>query len=113
MRMWSRGLGRQNIGIKLSEVNVMNLDEALDYMLKEARNPLLGALDTQRVIALSGKMLPPTGWEFVIAMDLKDLLAITWKLLSWKTVKSLFFSSAMKREPVESNVTSGSATNRI
>ena len=83
----------------------MSLDEALDYMLKEARNPLLGELNTQRVVALSGKMLPPTGWEFVITMDLKDLIAITWRLLSWKTVKSLFFSSSTKREPVGNNAT--------
>ena len=34
MRMWSRGLGRQNIGISLSEKTVMTLDEALGYMLK-------------------------------------------------------------------------------
>ena len=91
MRMWSRGLGRQNLGINLSETKVMTLDEALDYMAKEATEPLLQELDSRRVIAISGKMLPPTGWEFVITMGLKDMLAITWKLVSWKTVKSFFF----------------------
>ena len=91
MRMWSRGLGRQNLGINLSEINVMTLDEATDYMVKEAVEPLLMELDGQRVVALSGKMLPPTGWEFVITMGLKDILAITWKLVTWKTVKSFFF----------------------
>ena len=55
MRMWSRGLGRQNIGINLSDTRVMDLNEALDFMLKEAREPLLGELDGQKVVALSGK----------------------------------------------------------
>lgn len=91
MRMWSRGLGRQNIGINLSETKVMTLDEALNYMVKEATSSLLKELDSRRVVAISGKMLPPTGWEFVITMGLKDILAITWKLVSWKTVKSFFF----------------------
>lgn len=35
MRMWSRGLGRQNLGINLSEIKIMTLDEALDYMRGE------------------------------------------------------------------------------
>ena len=95
MRMWSRGLGRQNIGINLSETKVMTLDEALDYMAKEATAPLLEELDSRRVVTISGKMLPPTGWEFVITMGFKDILAITWKLVSWKTVKSFFYIRSM------------------
>ena len=111
MRMWSRGLGRQNIGISLSETTVMTLDEALAFMLKEARGPLLEELDSQKVIALSGKMLPPTGWEFVITLGFKDLLSVAWKLVSWKTVKSLFFSPALKGL-FRNNDTIKSATNR-
>ena len=111
MRMWSRGLGRQNIGIKLSEINVMSLDEALDYMLKEARKPLLQELDGQKVVTLSGKMLPPVGWEFVITMGFKDIISVAWKLVSWKTVKSLFTGPGMK-EAFNSTDGLESATNR-
>jgi hypothetical protein len=93
MRMWSRGLGRQNLGINLSEINVMTLDEATNFMVKEAVEPLLVELEGRKVVTLSGKMLPPTGWEFVITLDLKDFFAVTWKLLSWKTIKSFFFNS--------------------
>jgi hypothetical protein len=88
--MWSRGLGRQNLGINLSEIEIMTLKEATDYMAKEAVKPLLSELDGRRVITLSGKMQPPTGWEFVITLDLKDIFAVTFKLLSWKTIKSFF-----------------------
>jgi len=112
MRMWSRGLGRQNIGINLSETKVMTLDEALDYMAKEATAPLLEELDSRRVVAISGKMLPPTGWEFVITMGLKDILAITWKLVSWKTVKSFFFAPATGSRLRDSE-TLGPATKQI
>jgi hypothetical protein len=111
MRMWSRGLGRQNIGISLSETTVMTLDEALEFMLKEARDPLLEELDSQKVVALSGKMLPPTGWEFVITLGFKDLFSVAWNLVSWKTVKSLFLSPVQK-ELFRTNDTVKSATNR-
>ena len=111
MRMWSRGLGRQNIGINLSEIRVMGLNEALDFMLKEAREPLLEELDSQKVVALSGKMLPPTGWEFVITLGFKDLFAMAWKLVTWKTFKSLFLSTGLK-DHFRSNDTVASATNR-
>jgi len=90
MRMWSRGLGRQNLGINLSDVRVLTLDEALDFMADEAEEPLLKELDSRKVIALTGKMLPPTGWEFVITMGFKDLFAVAVKLITWKVIK-LFF----------------------
>jgi hypothetical protein len=113
MRMWSRGLGRQNLGIDLSEVNVMTLEEATDYMVNEAVEPLLKELDGRKIVALSGKMLPPTGWEFVITMDLKDFFAITWKLLSWKTIKSFFFNSVAGSRLRNSDTLVGSATKQI
>ena len=90
MRMWSRGLGRQNLGINFSDIKIMTLQEAIDYMVEEAREPLLGELETKKVIALSGKMLPPTGWEFVITMGFKDLFTMAVKLMNWKLIK-LFF----------------------
>ena len=76
MRMWSRGLGVQNLGINLSEINIMTLDEALNFMVNEAQKPLLRELGNQKVIALSGKMLPPTGWEFVITLGFKEIFTI-------------------------------------
>ena len=90
MRMWSRGLGRQNLGIDFVDIRVMTLSEALDYMADEAREPLLKELESKKVITLSGKMLPPTGWEFVITMGFKDLFTVAWKLFHWKIIK-LFF----------------------
>ena len=90
MRMWSRGLGRQNLGINFDDIKVMTLSEAIAYMAVEAREPLLSELKSKKVIALSGKMLPPTGWEFVITMGFKDLFTVAWKLINWKCIK-LFF----------------------
>jgi len=90
MRMWSRGLGRQNLGINFDDIKVMTLSEAIAYMAAEAREPLLSELKSKKVIALSGKMLPPTGWEFVITMGFKDLFTVAWKLMHWKLIK-LFF----------------------
>lgn len=90
MRMWSRGLGRQNLGINFDDIKVMTLSEAIDYMAEEAREPLLNELESKKVIALTGKMLPPTGWEFVIIMGFKDLFTVARKLITWKAIK-LFF----------------------
>lgn len=88
MRMWSRGLGKQNLGINLSDAKLMSLDEALEYMMSEAKGPLLQEIEDTNVICMSGKILPPTGWEFVIALTFKDILTVAWKLASWKVVKS-------------------------
>ena len=89
MRMWSRGLGRQNLGINLSNTKLMSLDEALDYMMSEAKGPMLQEVKNENVICLSGKILPPTGWEFVIVLEFKDIFIVAWKLTSWKTLKSI------------------------
>ena len=89
IRMWSRGLGRENMGISLGETKVMTLSEAIDYMAKPAREPLLNNVETTKVIALSGKMVP-TGWDFVITMGKKDFFQITCKLFTFKLFR-LFF----------------------
>jgi len=91
--MWSRGLGKQNLGIDLSKTTPMTLDEALDFMMNEAKGPMLQEIKSQNVICLSGKILPPTGWEFVIVFELKDIFTVAWKLASWKTIKTLFLNS--------------------
>ncbi|MDY6971239.1 MAG: hypothetical protein SV775_02810 [Thermodesulfobacteriota bacterium] len=90
MRMWSRGLGRQNLGIDFKDIRVMTLAEALDFMADEAREPLLKELESKKVITLSGKMLPPTGWEFVITMGFKDLFTVARKFIHWKIIKVFF-----------------------
>ena len=59
-------------------------------MADETREPLLKELESKKVIALSGKMLPPTGWEFVTAMGFKDVFSVAWKLLHWKIIKVFF-----------------------
>ncbi|SPD75444.1 hypothetical protein PITCH_A610002 [uncultured Desulfobacterium sp.] len=93
MRMWSRGLGRQNLGINLLDTKLMTLDEALDYMMSEAKGPMLREIKSENVICLSGKILPPTGWEFVIVLEIKDIFIVAWKLTSWKTLKSILRNS--------------------
>lgn len=90
MRMWSRGLGRQNLGINFDDIKIMTLSEALDYMADEAKEPLLKELTSKKIVALSGKMLPPTGWEFVITMSFKDLFTMAIKLVHWKLIKVFF-----------------------
>ena len=89
VRMWSRGLGRENVGIDFGEIKVLTLSEAIEYMAEPAREPLLKNLDTKKVITLSGRMVP-TGWDFVITMGIMDFIKVTWKLVTFKIFK-LFF----------------------
>lgn len=100
MRMWSRGLGRNNIGLRFgSNALVMTLKEALGTMPEEAQELLLNEINTGKVIAVSGKMLPPVGWEYVIVFELKDLLSMAYKLIRPK-LWHLFFGNihAFKKE---------------
>ena len=90
MRMWSRGLGRMNLGIDFKDIKVMTLSEAIEYMPESAREPLLSNLEDKKVITFCGKMLPPTGWEFVITFSKKDLLTILLKCMNRKLL-GLFF----------------------
>lgn len=90
--MWSRGLGRKNLGIDFSKVTVLSLDEALNTMPAGATDDLVKEVSSDKVIALSGKILPPTGWDFVIVFERKDIFAIIFKLLNMKALRLLFLS---------------------
>ena len=94
MRMWSRGLGRSNIGIVFEgdAATVMTVKDAMTTMPDDAQKLLIKEIHTGRVIAVSGKMLPPTGWEYVIVFELKDLVTLTLKFLRPK-LWNLFFGS--------------------
>jgi len=91
MRMWSRGLGRNNIGLKFDDnAVVMTVEEVLGTMPEEAQKLLLEEIHTGRVIAVSGKMMPPVGWEYVIVFELKDILSLACKMIRPK-IWHLFF----------------------
>lgn len=91
MRMWSRGLGRKNLGIDLGKVTVLSLEEAVARMPSSAADDLVRQISSDKLIALSGKVLPPIGWDFVIIFERKDIFAILLKLLNFKAIKLLFF----------------------
>lgn len=97
MRMWSRGLGRSNIGLVFDgdAAKVMTIKEAMTTMPEDARKLLLKEINTGRVIAIAGKMLPPTGWEYVMVLELKDLFILTCKFIRPK-IWNLFFGSIRK-----------------
>ena len=97
MRMWSRGLGRSNIGLIFSgeSATVMTVEEAMKTMPDDAQKLLIKEIHTGKVIAVAGKMLPPTGWEYVIVFELKDLFTLTLKLLRPK-LWNLFFGSIQR-----------------
>ena len=103
MRMWSRGLGRSNIGLKFdNSAVVMTVKEVLGTMPEEAQRLLLEEIDTGRVIAVSGKMMPPVGWEYAIVFELKDIFALACKMIRPK-IWHLFFGNikAFKKDSIE------------
>lgn len=91
MRLWSRGLGKSNLGIDFRKVQVLTLGEALDVMPQQAADQLAKHISTNNVIAVSGKVLPPTGWEFVIVFERADLLTLLVKLLFSRKITKLVF----------------------
>jgi len=97
MRMWSRGLGRSNIGLVFGgdAAKVMTVKDAMATMPDDAKKLLIKEINTGRVIAVAGKMLPPTGWEYVIVFELKDFVTLTLKLIRPK-LWNLFWGSIHK-----------------
>jgi len=114
MRMWSRGLGRSNIGLKFDDnAVVMTVAEVLGTMPEEARKLLLKEIHTGRVIAVSGKMMPPVGWEYAIVFELKDILTLACKMIRPK-IWHLFFGSIKtlkkdieEKQPIKEHVLKG------
>jgi len=106
MRMWSRGLGRSNIGLRFDEnAVVMTLKEAIVTMPDDAQKLLLDEIHTGRVIAVSGKMLPPVGWEYVIVFELKDIFSIACKMIRPKIWQLFFGSIKMFKKDIVKNQT--------
>ena len=105
MRMWSRGLGRMNVGIDVADTEVKTFKEAIDFMPEPAREPLLDELESRKCIVLSGKMMPPVGWEFTIFFSKKDIFSMAFKLLFSRKIFGLFSlkknknSEGIMREP--------------
>ena len=97
MRLWSRGLGKSNVGIDFGAVKVRSLDEALDEMPDQAAELLCAEVTTDKVVAFSGT-ITPTGWDFVILFERKDLLSILSKLLRNKRAVNLLSGDAGARE---------------
>lgn len=89
MRMWSRGLGKENLGLALSEATIKTLDEALAGMPDAAKERLVASVNGSRgnMLAVTGKISPPVGWEYVILLDRKDIVSLLKKVVS--TRKSL------------------------
>ncbi len=88
--MWSRGLGKENLGLCLDDAALKTLDEALAGMPEAARERLLSSLNGSRGrgLTVTGKIAPPVGWEYVIFLDRKDIFCLMKKMLfSRKTLK--------------------------
>ncbi len=92
MRMWSRGLGKENLGLCFIDAEIKTFDEALDTMPPTAKERLLASVNGKksRSLAVSGKISPPVGWEYVILIERSDVFYLLRKLLTLKTLK-LFF----------------------
>ncbi len=89
MKMWSRGLGKENLDLKFDVATVRTLDEALETMPAPARERLLSELNGSRgkCLTITGKISPPVGWEYVILLQRKDVFSLFGKLLTCKLVK--------------------------
>ncbi len=92
MRMWSRGLGKENLALEFDAAIVRTLDEALETMPTAARERLLAGLNGSKgkCLTITGKISPPVGWEYVILMERKDIFNLFGKFLTRKLIK-LFF----------------------
>ncbi len=92
MKMWSRGLGKENLTLKFDVATVRTLDEALETMPAPAQERFLVGLNGTRgkCLAITGKIAPPVGWEYVILLERKDLLSLFGKIFTRRLIK-LFF----------------------
>ena len=97
MRLWSRGLGKSNVGIDFGAVQVRGLDEALEEMPGQASELLSAEVSTDKLVAFSGT-IAPTGWDFVILFERKDLLSILFKLLRNRRAVNLLWGDAGARK---------------
>lgn len=97
MRLWSRGLGKSNVGIDFGAVRVPSLDEALHEMPAQAAELLSAEISTDKLVAFSGK-ITPTGWDFVILFERKDLSSLVFKLLRSKHAVKLLSGDASARK---------------
>jgi len=102
MRLWSRGLGKNNVGINFGEVTVKTLEEAIETMPTEASELLLKEISSGRLITMAGKIIP-TGWQFVIVFEQSDIFALTRKLLS-RRLWGLLFGSDRILEKVKRKI---------
>lgn len=100
LRMWSRGLGRSNLGIDFRKVQVLTVGEALDRMPQQAAELLSKEVATHNVIAVSGKVLPPAGWEFVILFEQRDILTLILKLLFNRRITKLVLGDSDVRKRI-------------
>jgi hypothetical protein len=89
MKMWSRGLGKENLSLEFDVATVRTLDEALETMPPPARERLLLGLNGSRgrCLAITGKISPPVGWEYVILLERKDVFKLFGKILTVKLFK--------------------------
>ncbi|TDA70579.1 MAG: hypothetical protein D9V47_00755 [Clostridia bacterium] len=69
----------------------MSLGDALNTMPQPAVDDLIKEVSSNKVIALSGKMSPPTGWDFVIVFERADILHIIRKMLTPRALILLLF----------------------
>lgn len=97
MRLWSRGLGKSNVGIDFGAVQVLSVGDALHEMPGQAAELLSAEVSTDKLVAFSGK-ISPTGWDFVILFERKDLLSILLKLLRSKHAIKLLSGDAGARK---------------
>ncbi len=97
MRLWSRGLGKSNVGIDFGAVQVLSVGDALYEMPDQAAELLSAEVSTDRLVAFSGT-ISPTKWDFVILFERKDLLSILFKLLCSKHTIKLLLGDASARK---------------
>jgi hypothetical protein len=97
MRLWSRGLGKSNVGIDFGAVQVHSLDEVLNEMPTQAAELLSPEVSTDKLVAFSGT-IEPTGWDFVILFERKDLSSILLKLLRSRCAVNLLSGDAGARK---------------
>ncbi len=92
MRMWSRGLGKENLSLDFDVATVRTLEEALETMPPPARERLIMGLNGSKgkCLTITGKIAPPVGWEYVILLERKDVFKLMSKIFTGKLIK-LFF----------------------
>jgi hypothetical protein len=86
MRMWSRGLGKENLSINLNQIMIKTFDEGLVSMPDAAKERFSAnsSGNKRRCLTVTGKIDPPVGWEFVILISIKDVFRILPKFITLK-----------------------------